>query len=428
MLGLDRLKLLTETVSPDPTGRLMFAFVIASYEGVANIFDIGMGIVPWDLCGLDESHEIKSTYAKIHKTAWRLRDVSRMRVAMTGTPVTNTLLDLYTQLEFLGRGFSGFISWKGFKNFYARYERNEYTGRDELKEFRNLPFLQERLSRLAFMISIKQAMPWLPKQNWDVREVTLTKRQKELYKQMQQRIIEEIDAKAESGSRTVTADCILTMLLRLSQITSGFVSWDPVVDEGGELLQPKKIEVLAENPKLELLIEELKAMRPDQKALVWSCWVPSLQLISARLVKEGINHGLYYGQTPDKTRAAIEYDFNNSKEMRVFLGNPSAGGVGLNLWGYEPDLAGTAGDTGMNADLAIVYDENWSMVVRSQAEGRNFRRGTRVPVTYRTLVAPGTVDQEIYDRVIKKITDATDIQDVRKIMERVLQASLYTND
>jgi hypothetical protein len=151
-------------------------------------------------------------------------------------------------------------------------------------------------------------------------------------------------------------------------------------------------------------------------------------MISARLVKEGIKHGIFYGNTKDKARESLEMDFNNDKTMKVFLGNPSAGGVGLNLWGYNPDTAGQpydqttkTGDHGLNANRTLYYDQNWSMVVRSQSEGRNFRRGTRVPISYETLLTAGAIDVEIHDRVMQKITDAATIQDVKAIMERVLK-------
>jgi len=428
---LDRVKLLNETLGPDPTGECLFAICIINYESAANTLDAGIGFIPWDLAALDESHEIKSTYAKLYKTAWAIRDTAASRMILTGTAVTNSLLDLFTQLEFLGRGFSGFNTWQAFKKFYAKYEK-DFTGRDTLVGYQNLPFLQERLSRLCFTIGIRQAMPYLPPQSWDVREVIMGVRQKELYKAMQKRLIEEIDTKTEGGTRKVTADCILTMLLRLSQITSGFISWDPVINEDGEMLQPKKVEYITDNPKLDMLIQEIK--EATGKVCVWSCWIPSIHMISARLIKEGINHGVYYGGTTENAREELEYSFNHDRDMKVFLGNPAAGGMGINLWGYDPESVGQpydhekkTGDHGLNADFGIYFDENWSMVTRSQSEGRNFRRGTRVPITYRTLICPGTIDQEIYDRVMQKIKDAAEIQDVKQIMERVLSAVLLND-
>ena len=148
-----------------------------------------------------------------------------------------------------------------------------------------------------------------------------------------------------------------------------------------------------------------------------TCFVPDIKAISERLTREGIRHVVFYGGTSDKDRAEAERAFNHDPDCRVFIGNPAAGGVGLNLWGYDPDRPE---QTQRNADHVIYYAQNWSMTARSQSEDRCHRRGTRKSVRYTTMLVPESIDVTIDDRVKNKILTADNIQDIRAIMQRVL--------
>jgi SNF2 family DNA or RNA helicase len=424
---LDRVKLLVEAMQPDP--ECLYSIVICSYEAVDRSWD-AIEVVGenggWDLGVLDESHFVKNPYCKRQQTFFKLRDLCRMRSCMTGTPVTNTLLDLYGQFEFMGEGLSGFQSWKKFRSFYAKYERDAITGRDEFMGYKNLPFLQERLARLSFMISKKKALPDLPPKNYDTLEVSMTRLQAKYYKDLCKQLALEIGEDLDSPDvKKININCILTKLLRLAQITSGFVSWDANVDDEGEVLAPKRIEFLPENPKLEALMEIIKTSSPKSKLQVWTCFRPDIQQISARLTKEGVKHVVFYGSTSDKVREQAEHDFNNDPDTKVFVGNPAAGGVGLNLRGYNPDAPV---DHGMNCDHVIYLAQNWSMVGRAQSEDRAHRRGTRVPVQYTTVFVPDSIDEEIFNRVNEKIQAAMSIQDVKNIMKRVLETLPMADD
>ena len=209
--------------------------------------------------------------------------------------------------------------------------------------------------------------------------------------------------------------CILTKLLRLAQITSGFIVFNPVYDVNGDVESAGSIDRLDPNPKVERLVEILKEKGPNQKTIVWSCWVQDIKTIASRLELEGIDAVTYYGGTSDADRDIAVARFNNDPACKVFIGNPAAGGTGLNLRGYDPDK-----ESSTNCDHVIYFSQNWSMVSRSQSEDRVHRRGTRVNVRITDLCIPGTIDEEIRTRVTDKRNVAYQMQDIRNILRILL--------
>jgi len=118
----------------------------------------------------------------------------------------------------------------------------------------------------------------------------------------------------------------------------------------------------------------------------------------------------------------------------VFIGNPAAGGTGLNLIGYPPEgheiyerLGKTPDDWETNCNHVIYYSQDWSMVKRSQSEKRAHRRGTRAPVRVTDLVVPNTVDTEIREAVLDKTRNALEIGDLRRILERLSTMELMND-
>ena len=418
--GVERIKLLCRAMADDPEHDAMFTIVIASYDTVKNSWD-AVAMVPWNLAIADESHFIKNASSKRFRVMKALREVTQRRAILTGTPITNSILDVYAQLEFLGEGFSGFQSHKRFKSFYGKYEHNDYTKRDKLVGYQNMPFLQERLSRLAFMITKKEALPFLPEKSWDVKEISMTKEQAEIYAALQSDLAVQIGDKLSSGeSDSMTINNVLTMLLRLAQITCGFMSFDEKLDpRNGEVLSAKHIKHFVPNPKLEQLVSDLKSEPETTKTIVWTVFVPTIKAISARLTAEGIKHVTFFGGTSDEDREIAERMFNTDDSVRVFIGNPAAGGVGLNLWGYDP---ARNPNSEMNCDHVIRYSSNWSMVQRVQSEDRCHRIGTRKAVRYTDYIVPGSIDEEILNRVTRHVEVARTIQDVREILRVVLES------
>lgn len=379
----------------------------------------------WDLVILDESQYIKSSKTKRWEAMEHIRDTSNSHIVLTGTPIANTQLDLYTQFEFLGKGYSGFSDFNGFRNFYGVYEMTG-SGHQALVDVQNLPFMRERLARLSFIIRKKEALPDLPDKIYDLREVEMSSDQSEYYQQVATQLAVEIerDLASDNMPRSMKINSILTKLLRLAQITSGFMSWQPIVSDDGETLVDKRIEYFHPNNKIEALRELV--LEPGgggdvelSKKLIWACFVPDIEFICSALQDDGFEVVKFYGATSDADRKEAEYRFNFDPKCRIFVGNPAAGGTGLNLLGYPP---GQPEYTDMNCDHIIYYSQNWSSLARGQSEDRPNRRGTRVPTRITDLLTPKTIDEIIRTRVIEKQMMALEVADLRRILGNVFKS------
>jgi len=366
--------------------------------------------VPWDMVIVDELHYAKSASSTRFK---QLRDIeescSKSRMGLTGTPIANTIMDLFAQFEFLGKGVSGFSNFSAYRKFYGTFKKVDQGGTaiERLNGIRNVPLIQERLARIAFTITKAEADLQLPEKLYSVLEAEMTANQRELYNQLAKMLIVEIEEALES--RALTAEHILTKLLRLAQITSGHVKWD---DRPAEPIS-------GGNPKIDALVESLKEEDRDPKAksLVWCCFVEDMRAISERLHKEGIKHVGYHPSIHADYRkddaSLAEQAFNKDDSIKVFIGNPASGGVGLTLIGYDRE----------NVDASTCYCDreyffscNWSAVQRSQAEDRAHRRGTRRVVQVIDLMVPGTIDEEIRARLSLKKEMALAVQDIRGVL------------
>jgi SNF2 family DNA or RNA helicase len=382
--------------------------------------------VPWDLVVIDESHYIKNPHSKRFRTMKLFNAPHiRARMILTGTPIANTLFDLWAQLEFLGQGLSGFQAFSNFKKFHGIWKQVSNAPVQALVGLKAIPLIQERLSRLTYMITKKEANLQLPDKVYDVYEVQMTPRQTEFYKKMAKQLALEIQEDLEDAevNKRMTADHILTKLLRLAQITSGHVKWDATVSIAAGIEQIDSVE---KNPKVEAIVEMLTDPAKDKngKTIVWACFNEDVRVVSERLKELGIKHVGYKPQICDEYRVAgpaeAEKVLNTDRDCKVFIGNPASAGTGLNLLGYDRENE-DAYDT--YVDHQIYMSCNWSAVHRSQSEDRAHRRGTRCNVRITDLTVPGTIDEEIRIRVLKKRQAASAIQDIKEILKSVLKWS-----
>lgn len=373
----------------------------------------------WDLVVLDESHYIKSGETKRWKNCTKLRDNSKKRFILTGTPICNSIQDLWTQLEFLERGGSGFMSQANFRDFYTAFYNGKACG------YQNLPFIQERLSRNSFFITKKEALPNLPEKLYDIIDVEMSNEQKLIYEKVRDELIfkieNEMSAAETSGEKAITVNNILVQLLRLAQITSGFVTWDAVFSDDGQEIEPKNVERFKEQRKIEAVLEILQNRQPNEKTLIWACWKSDILALQEAIEAIGIKCVTFYGATTEHARQQAEHAFNHDDNCTVFIGNAAAGGTGLNLLGYPPQHEELSE---YNVTRVIFFSQNWSAVYRAQAEDRAHRRGTRVNVYITDLQVAGTIDEEIRQRVIGKRQNAYEISDLKSILENVMRGEL----
>lgn len=396
-----------------------FSVVIANYEAVVSTWS-GINKFRWDLAIADESDAFKSHRTTRAKTMLMLRDYCDRRLCLTGTPVNNSVADLWTQLEWLGAGLSGFQSFSKFKRFYNQYAKvsGSQKGFERFIGQQNLPYLHERLSRMSFSISKREALPDLPSRSNITVDCEMSKPQKEVYDQVAAELAAEIESELEDEPSALTVNNVLTRLLRLAQITSGYVKLDQEFEDSGQAKweDNQLIRWFDEIPKMDALLDLIEQSDSTEKVIVWSCWVPCIHEISRRL--GDIGHVKFFGGTSDKDREIAERRFNTDPTCKVFIGNPTAGGVGMNLPGYD---ARRPDDYDTNATKTVYYAMNWSHRDHAQSRDRNHGQGRcRLPVVYHYLLTTGTIDVTIYNRLLDKKDVANRAQDLREILETLV--------
>jgi hypothetical protein len=422
---IERTKALLDAYRLKTSGEFDVVYIVASFQTTVNseaqvlAFEYDWGVI-------DEGHFIKAHRAQRTRFSMKLRDRCKRRLLLTGTPIANQLFDLYTELEFLGRGWSGFTSFDAFRKFYGSWEP-QGRGVERLTGLQNVPLLQERLARCSFLIRKAEAMPDLPPKTYDVITCEMTKEMREVYDSLAEELYAEIErdiAESEAGKKTITAQNILTRLLRLAQITSGFIALDRGIDPETDTLLPQQIERFDPNPKLEELVTFIKGVDPLSKIIVWACFVQDIRQIAARLRLEGIECVTYYGATSEEERDQAVLSFNTNPKCKVFIGNPAAGGVGINL-------TGTCKETWpMRCDTIVEYSQNFSSVTRAQGEERPrgylhesvSPSGKRETWSIRIvdICIEDSIDLQIRQRVTDKRLCAARIQDVRDLLRTLV--------
>lgn len=306
---------------------------------------------------LDEAGAIKNPATKNAQAARELK--ARYRLALTGTPVENSVRELWSIFEFLVPGYLG-----GRQEFRERYENAMVAGTPPRAV---LERLRQRVRPLLLRRTKALVARELPEKIEQIRYCELGADQAQLYEQILRESRRKIDDALAGGSEGQARMTILTALLRLRQLCC-----DPRLLrlDGAEALSSGKLE------QFEELLEE--CVSGDHRMLVFSQFASMLRLLRTRLEELGMPYCYLDGASTD--RAEQVERFQSGGEARLFLISLKAGGYGLNL---------------TRADTVIHYDPWWNPAVEAQATDRAHRIGqTRVVTSYK-LIAAGTVEEKI---------------------------------
>ncbi len=357
-------------------------FIIMNYESVAILeealhtwIDSGTMIVA------DESTKVKNPNAKRSKALIKLGFMTKYKIIMTGTPVTQHAYDLFTPFLFLDCGETFGLKYDDFLNTYFQqygYKWVPYSG--------SLERISNRMYTRALRFLKKDCLD-LPDKMYVERAVELPEYNRQRYNEMVQYAITEIE-----NSQQVTAAIILVQLLRLSQITSGFV----------KDVDSKEVN-FTENPKLDALEDIFEELGLDEdnngdednhnKVVIWTRFHHDVKNIMALCARMKIGAVPLYGEIEEQQRSRNVAKFQEDKETKVLVGTTATGGLGINL---------TAGNT------VVYFSNTYSLQDRLQSEDRTHRAGQARKVTYIDIVAKNTIDQGIL-KILKQKKNVADV-------------------
>ena len=330
------------------------------------------------LIAVDESTTIKTPKAARTRNIISIANLAKYRRILTGSPITKSPLDLYTQCKFLNEHLLGFSSYYSFQNRYACMVDKWFGGRkvSVIKSYQRLDELSKSIEPFSYRV-LKEDCLDLPDKIYIRREIELTEEQLKMYQSM------KIVAMAALKGKVVKAPHVLTQLMRLHQITCGHV-----MTETGEIVD-------IENNRLKELINILEEV--ESKVIIWSHYTHDIRKISAELRKIYGEDSVveYYGKTDSEIRQKSIDRFQDPRSpVRFFVGNPQTGGYGITL---------TAAST------VIYYSNGYDLEKRLQSEDRAHRIGQKKSVTSIDLIAEKTVDEKIVKALRKKINIASEV-------------------
>jgi SNF2 family DNA or RNA helicase len=325
------------------------------------------------MMALDESTRIKSPGAARTKAANKLRRFCHLARIASGTPIIKSPMAAYSQFSFLDEDILGFGSFYSFRNHFAIM--GGFEGRQVIN-YKNLEELSASIASCSFRVTKDECLD-LPPKVYQKRRVTMTDAQVKAYKQMREEML------AETADGTLTAPIVLTQMLRLQQITGGYMTDGEKVFE---IVPPDK------NPKLQEAMDIL-AESGDQQVIIWCRFRAEIAAMAGLLKKEGISYVEFHGGVSERDRIIARSDFQTGK-AKVLIGNTDAGGVGLDLFA---------------ASVVIYVSNSFATEQRVQSEDRAHRIGSErhAAITYYDLMVPNTVDVKIVQtlRSDKRISD-----------------------
>jgi SNF2 family DNA or RNA helicase len=332
------------------------------------------------MLAVDESTTIKNPTAKRTKSILQLGKQAEYRRILTGSPVTKSPLDLFTQCNFLNEFLLGFDSFYAFRNRYAHMIERNFGGRrvQLVGSYKRLDELADNIKSFSYRV-LKEDCLDLPDKIYTKREIELTDEQSKAYATMKSAALASLKGKM------ATAPHVLTQMMRLHQITCGHLKND---DGTTTTIKNNRMKELLS------LLEEVEG-----KVIIWANYIYDIENIVKNISEEYGADSIvqYYGAISSQDRAdAIEKFQDPNSNARFFVGNPQTAGYGITL---------TA------ASNVIYYSNGYDLEKRLQSEDRAHRIGQTKSVTYIDLIAPKTVDEKIVKALRSKMDIANTIMD-----------------
>ena len=329
------------------------------------------------MIAIDESTTIKTPTSNRTKSILKLRQDAKYRRILTGSPVTKSPLDLFSQCLFLDPWLLNHQSYYTFKARYAVTKKIEVQGRriEIVVGYRNLSELSEKIKPFSKRI-LKEDCLDLPAKSFIKHTVELTKEQNKVYEQMKKEAIAFLDGKMQS---TAT---VMTQLMRLHQITCGHFTADDGTIKDLPCSRLTELMSILENV--------------EGKTIIWSHYTHDVKRIIEKIKEVYGDESVvdYFGETDQENRSKNIKRFQTDDKCRFFVGTTHTGGYGITL---------TAGST------MIYFSNGYDLEKRQQSEARIDRIGQTKKMTYIDIMAQDTIDEHIVKALRNKVNIANTI-------------------
>ena len=327
---------------------------------------------------LDEGHFIKNIQSTRSKNVIALGQYAKYRLIMTGTPVLQGPMDLYSQYEFADTNIMGFGDFYAFRNRYAimgGFENREIVAYDNTEE------LVKTIEPWTYQITKAEALD-LPDKVYQRRVVPMSAEIRKIYKKIKK------DRTFISEEQDIELICenILTLNLALQQLVAGMVSFKR---EGDLERTVREVIPADQNPKIKEMLNILESIPADAQVIIWARFKHELYQLIDVLEKTYPDAGVarYHGDLNQDERE-IERNMFKAGEKRFFVSNQQTGGTGLTL---------------NEATYTIYISNTFNLAHRLQSEDRNHRIGQHNKVTYFDIVMEKTVDETIMEAIESKM-------------------------
>ena len=334
---------------------------------------------PKSMVAIDEATTIKTPTSNRTKNILSLSKHCKYRRILTGSPVTKSPLDLYSQCQFLDPWLLDQQSYYTFKARYSICKKIQVNGRqvEIVVGYRNLGELSEKIKSFSKRI-LKEDCLDLPEKSYVKHYVELTKEQQKVYQQMKKEAIAFLDGKMQSSAT------VMTQLMRLHQITCGhFTSDDGTIKD----LPCQRLNELMD------ILEKIEG-----KTIIWSHYTHDVKRIIKEIKRVYGDDSVvdYYGQTDTDSRSKNIKKFQTDDKCRFFVGTTHTGGYGITL---------TAGSN------MVYFSNGYDLEKRQQSEARIDRIGQTKKMTYIDIMTQDTVDERIVKALRNKVNIANTIMD-----------------
>lgn len=327
---------------------------------------------------VDESTVIKNPKAQQTKAALKLARNARFRRILSGTPITNNPVDLYSQCKFLSPKAIPYPTFTGFKSMFTIQQQMMMGNRqfNKIVGFRNLDRLKSDLQNFSSRLTKEECLD-LPEKLYQSVIVPLSSKQRKIYDNLRELSIANLEAE-EKDKGVVSTTSIISTLLRLQQVVSGFVRTDEGTDER------------IDKPDDDYRISTLKGILQgiNGKVVIWCHFRHTVETLLSTLSQSfGSGSALsYYGEDTARERVDAVGAFQRDNGPRFLIVN----------------AAGSRGITLHRASTAIYFERSYSLETRLQSEDRIHRIGQSRRCLYIDLITPDTIDQTILEKLKMK--------------------------